>query len=283
MILAGVVLGLFIFAFIYNGGLPNLSMLTGLVTAQESLYSLDISGLKTEDYAIGSVVKFKVIILEGTKPISRDVKVIASDALEKKVITIETLSDKETTLPIDSDFPSGLWNLKAVYGENEVTRNFNVGENEGVEFSIEGVEFSIEGDELIIKNNGNVRYTRTIQITIGSVVNSYAQNIRIGEEKRLKLVSPKGIYNIIVTDGQKTLRKENIELFGTGNVIGAVDKDLIGYTGLVGVGDPKSQEERFFSLNRLPISLAFIASVGILAVLVFVERRIAKKRKAAKK
>jgi hypothetical protein len=47
-----------------------------------------------------------------------------------------------------------------------------------------------------------------LQITIGDKTNSYAQNIGIGEEKTLKLISPEGSYNIVVTDGVKTIRRE---------------------------------------------------------------------------
>jgi len=140
------------------------------------------------------------------------------------------------------------------------------------------IEFLIEADELIIRNIGNVRYTKTIQITIGTETNSYAQNIRAGDEKILKLISPDGTYNIQVTDGETSIKKENVHLFGTGNVIGAVDKELVGYTGFAGANDPASLKDQPASLSKLPLALIFVAAIGILIVLVIVERRLSKKK-----
>ena len=81
-----------------------------------------------------------------------------------------------------------------------------------------------------------------------------------------------------VTDGETSIKKENVQLFGTGNVIGAVDKELYGYTGFVGANEPTSLEDRPSSLKKLPLALVFVAAVGILIALVFVERRLTKKQ-----
>ncbi len=238
-----------------------------------SQYSIEISGLKTEEYSIGEEISFKVILLEEEKLIDKEIPILMQDALKNKEIIKTIYSNQKTKIKIESDFPSGVWSIIATYSDAIVERNFLIGEN----FE---VEFSIEGDELKIKNIGNVRYTKTLQIKIGDKTNTYVQNIGIGKEKVLKLISPKGVYNIEITDGKTTLKRENIQLYGTGNVVGAIDKNLIGYTGLAGVGKLDSSEnERFLSLSKLPLALIFIGAVGILVILVIIERQLAKKSK----
>ncbi len=241
-----------------------------IVSAQE--YSIDISGLSSEEYNIGEEITFKVILLDGKVSMNQQVDYKISDVLNKKEIIGQANSNEDISVKVEEDFLSGLWIIVANYSDSEVERTFLVGEKSEV-------QFIIQEDELIIRNIGNVRYTKAIQIIIGTETNTYAQNIRAGDEKILKLISADGIYNIEVTDGTTTIKRENVQLFGTGNVVGAVDSDLVGYTGFAGVSDPTNEDNQFISLKKLPLSLVFILAVGILTALVFVERRLAKKKK----
>ncbi|MFH1521807.1 MAG: hypothetical protein ABIF18_02505 [archaeon] len=240
------------------------------VSAQN--YSIDISGLNSEEYNIGEEIVFKVILLEDGIPVSKQVDYKISDALKKKELTGQVNSTEDVSIKVEEDFLSGLWTIVANYSNSKVERTFLVGEKSEI-------EFIIQGDELIIRNIGNVRYTKAIQIAIGTETNTYAQNIRAGDEKILKLISADGIYNIEVTDGTTTVKRENVQLFGVGNVVGAVDRNLVGYTGFAGADDLENIESQFASLEKLPLSLIFVAAVGILTALTFVERRLSKKKK----
>jgi hypothetical protein len=235
--------------------------------------SLDVSGLKNEEYSVGEEIMFKIILLEDKNFIEREVDVTLYDALKKREVLMKAISGDDKTVRIDNKFPSGLWIIKATYQDTSIERTFLISENPEV-------EFIIENDELIIKNTGNTRYTKTVQVKIGDKTNSYVQNIGIGDEKVLKLISPSGSYNIEITDGKSTIRRDNVQLHGTGNVVGAVDKNLIGYTGLAGATKLDSDtEERIISLDKLPLALIFIASVTILIVLTIIERRLTYKKK----
>ena len=121
--------------------------------------SIDISGLKNEDYIIGEDLSYVVILLEDGVKIAQDVEVTLKDALNKKEIKKSIPSNSEDFIVIESNFPGGLWTIKATYLDAEVERTFLIGENAEV-------EFLIEEDELIIRNKGNVRYTKTVQIKI---------------------------------------------------------------------------------------------------------------------
>jgi len=240
-----------------------------ITAAQE--YSIDISGLDNEEYSLGEDLTFKIILLEDKIQVDKEVTYTLTDTLNKKEVTGTTTSNQETSVTIGNDFVGGIWTITANYSDIQVKRTFLVGENPEI-------EFIIEGDELIIRNTGNVRYTKTIQIKIGKEINTYAQNIKAGEEKILKLISINGQYDIEVTDGQTTIKRENVQLFGTGNVVGAVDKNLVGYTGFAGADEIAKAEDREISLSKLPLSLIFIALIGILTALAFVERKLSKAR-----
>ena len=242
-----------------------------LVSLASAEFSIDISGLKTEDYNAGEDATFKIILLEDGTQTSQQVTYTITDALQKTTIEGTANSNEDTSVKIEKEFTSGIWTITATYQDTQVERTFTIGENPEV-------EFLIEGDELIIRNTGNTRYTKTIQITIGTETNSYAQNIRAGEEKILRLISADGTYEIQVTDGDTSIKRENIQLFGTGNVVGAVDPELVGYTGFAGTTDPTSLEDQPSSLKKLPLALIFVAAVGILIALVIIERRLTKKK-----
>jgi len=232
---------------------------------------IDISGLSDEQYNPGEELTFKVILLDNGSQIEKQVDYKIQDALKKKEITGQTTSGQTTSIKIEDDFLSGIWTITATYQDSKVPRTFVVGEKTGI-------EFLIQADELIIRNTGNVRYTKTIKIKIGDESNTYAQNIKAGGEKILKLISADGSYDIEVTDGTTTTKKEDVQLFGVGNVVGAVDKELVGYTGFAGADNPEEIGNRSVSLSKLPMSLIFVAAVGILAFLVIIERKLTKKK-----
>ena len=230
-------------------------------------YSIDISGLKQDAYSVGDQVNFKVILLKDNVTFNDKVDVSFSDALNKKTVKLTVDSNKDSFVMVGLDFASSKWNVRAVYNTVQVERGFFVKEKSSV-------EFSIEGDKLIVKNIGNVRYTRTIDIKIGSEVKSYAQNIGVGEEKSWKLVAPEGTYDIEISDGENKLTRKSVQLFGTGNAIGAVS-DSLQTTGLLGApSDPNQAGSSLFSSTKISISLVFIAAVFGLGVLLLIERRM---------
>jgi len=241
------------------------------VSIASAQFSIDVSGLKTDDYNPSEELTFKTILLENNIPISEEITYRISDAIGKKEITGTAKSDEETTIKIENDFLSGIWTITANYQDSQVERTFLVGENPEV-------EFLIENDELTIRNIGNVRYTKTLRIKIGDETNSYVQNIKAGDEKILKLISPEGTYDIEITDGETSIKREDIQLFGIGNVVEAIDNELVGYTGFAGAEDPQSLKDRPTALKKLPLALIFIAAIGILIALVVVERKLSNKK-----
>lgn len=245
--------------------------LSAIASAEE--YAIDIN-IEKSIYSGYENVTYKVILLKDGVQFSDNVKVFVSDVSNKKVMDFDIESNNENSFLIDKDFPSGYWKIEASYEDKSVKRFFTIGEREEA-------EFSIEGDKLIIKNAGNVPYTRTVQILIGEKVISQKQYIEIGDYKEIKLVAPEGVYDIQITDGVITpLVKRNVQLSGTGNVIGALDQDIIDNQPTLG-GARDASAEGFFTSKNFSVAFLFIGAVFGLFILLLVERVMQKKRAGA--
>jgi len=227
--------------------------------------SFDISGLQSKSYSVNENLEFNIILLKDGEKISENIKILIYDIQKTKKIEKTIPSDQQTSIPLEDNFPSGLWTIEASYENETIERTFTVQEKSSI-------EFKIEDGKLIIKNNGNIRYQKTIQITIGDTKQSKTLNIPINEQKEWELVAPKGTYYIHITDGKNTFTKKNIQLFGTGNVIGAIDENLIGYSGFGSAPAAGDIEDRFISLNKVPLALVFILVVFGLGILIGIER-----------
>ena len=234
--------------------------------------SIDVSIAQKIPVAVGDKLQFEVRLIDGTTPLNDNVDVYFSDALGDKNLKSTVKSNENNFFLIATDFPSGLWNIKAIYKDKQVERSFSVAEKSSV-------EFVIEGTNLIVRNIGNVRYTKPIELTIGSEKQTKTLNLKVGEEKQWKLVAPDGNYNIFVTDGEKTMSKENVQLIGTGNVIGAIDEGVMG-TGLLGGPiDPSQVDSSFLSKGKIPLALAFVGAIFGIGALLLVENRLTKRRR----
>ena len=234
-------------------------------------YSIDISGLKGE-YSIGEEITYEVLLLEDGSPVTENVSIIFESNIGKDKLELKVKSNEENSLIVEKDFAVLGWSVTASYLNKSVKRSFSIKESSEV-------EFLIEGDKLIIRNKGNVRYTRDVQITIGDVTESYTQNIPVNEEKSLRLIAPQGSYDIKITDGKNTFSKNNVQLSSpiTGNAIGAMNEDLSVTGFLGGPTDPDALEKSLNPVRNYIVVITFIGAVFGLAVLLLIERKLRKK------
>lgn len=249
-------------------------LLTGFVSAQA--YSLDIKTDKSE-YSPDEQMKFIVLLLKDGNPAIQECIVSFSDAAKSQMFQQTVNTNVENTLTIGSNFTSGYWTITTSCGEKDITRIFMVKEKEDV-------SLSIENDMLIIKNNGNVPYTRTIQILVGDKIITEKQNLAAGEVKEIKILAPEGIYDVEVTDGEQKIIKPQVQL--TGDVVGLIDKDSLDKFPVFG-GARNSEDNKnnnasaLFSAARILPAMLFVAAIIVLAVLSAVQTRV--KKNASKK
>src|SRR3989344_8841945 len=149
-------------------------VLSSLVNAED--YALDVK-ISKPIYSAGENVSYEVILLKDSLVYNDKVKVFISDINEKKILDFDVSTNEDNEMYIDSDFPSGYWKIETSYNDKTVKRFFTIGEREEA-------DFSIEGDTLIIRNSGNVPYTKNVQILIGEKVITQKQYIEIGDFKQ---------------------------------------------------------------------------------------------------
>ncbi len=126
---------------------------------------------------------------------------------------------------IESNYTPGYWNIEARTENLAESKLFLVEE-------FEKAMFLLENNTLTIKNIGNVRYNKPIQVTIGGVTDIQKIDLNVGESKKLRLNAPDGEYDIAISDGKI---KENLgRTFLTGRAIGIGDFENIAF-GDVGI------------------------------------------------
>lgn len=240
-----------------------------IASAQE--YSIDV-----KINQIGNNVTYQVILLKDSIAFQDYVQVSISDIGSKKSFNQTVTSNQDNSFLIEKDFPSGYWKIEAFYQDKSVKRFFSVSEREEA-------DFKLEGEKVIIRNIGNVPYTKTVQILIGDKAITQKQYIDIGTYKEIRLVAPKGKYNVqVAVDGKTELSALDIQLTGTGQVIGALDQQLIDNQPTLGSArDIKG--DNIFSSKNFSIALIFIGAVFGLFVLLLIEKVMRQKRASSAK
>lgn len=241
--------------------------LVTIISAQENKISIELT---KEIFPAGENITLKVLVYnEQSQLIDDNVDLVIQDAQNLKKIE-KTISTKQLAeIDLGENAPHGFWTIQAKYNEAEATANFNV----EVE---ELAEFSIQGNILKIKNMGNSKYSRNVQIVIGQTVGVKQPELEIGEEIEYRLVAPEGKYNIKVSDGKTTITKSDVAL--TGNAIGILNEQISERSGLTGGIKPDQDQGLSWEyLKRSKFTYIFILAIFGAMILLAIERRYKRK------
>ncbi len=239
--------------------------LSSLVIAQD--YKLEVSTAK-DVFEAGEKITLKISLLDSSnKPINDNINIILEDA-EKRVKIEKTIpSNQFVDVDLGEGATYGFWSIKATYNGVEATGLFSIESNELA-------KFELVGDKLIITNIGNTKYSKTIQIIIGETTGIKNPKLNIGESVSYLLVAPEGNYDIKVTDGKTTLSRSNVQLTGTGNVIGVLDERAGQLSGITGTLSPEknSEGELFNFVKNNKFIYIFILVIFGAMILLGIER-----------
>ncbi len=233
-----------------------------------------------EGYEMGESISFRISLLdESNHPLQGEVKVILEDSSRRKKMETTARAGEIKIVDLGEGAHAGQGKLKAFYEGQEKEAYFIINPKELA-------EFKIEGENLIIKNVGNTRYNRIVQIMVGETVGTKEPSLSVGESNSYKLVAPAGSYSIKVTDGQTTLTTSNVRLtgIGTGRVVGAIDEDALRrnpFTGVVNL-DEDSVGDIVGYMRRSPLAYIFILVLLATTILLAVERRYYRSNKNQK-
>ncbi|MBS3092159.1 hypothetical protein J4466_01945 [Candidatus Pacearchaeota archaeon] len=243
-----------------------------IVIAQSTDIKLQVTTTK-ESFQPGENITIKVALLDSqNSPINAEINLIFENA--EKTKKIEKTIGSNTLIEIDlgEAIPAGYWSVIASYNGMESKAIFNIETSESA-------FFSLDNDMLTITNNGNSRYTKTIQILIGDTLGTKDVDLNVGEKVSFRLIAPDNIYNIRVTDGKTTLTRGNVPL--TGDVIGVLDDRIRSRAPITGArieGDSEAGALSLVKSNK--IVYTFILVVVGAAVLIAIERNYRRKLKA---
>ena len=124
-------------------------------------------------------------------------------------------SGNANTFQTRSNYTSGEWIIAAKIDNMSSNKLFNIP-------AVENVSYNLENSTLIVSNNGNIEYKKTVTIYIGNDKFDKEIELKIGEVKKYTLSAPDGEYYIEVDDG-KTYQLGKVSL--TGSAIGISDLD----------------------------------------------------------
>jgi len=244
--------------------------LTSLVSAQN--YKIELSTIPEDKiFSGGKTIQIKVTLHDSkNKPISDDVKIILED-LRGQIIEEKTIkSNIFEEITIKENIISGEGKMIAEYKGTQIIDRFFITKNEEV-------KFEIQGEKLIITNIGNTKYDEEIYITIGTTTEKKSPDISVGESIYYRLVAPKGVYNVKVTDKETTLTRGNIQLTGTGQVIGALDDRTSQRSGITGTISPEEKKGLISYVRNNKFTYIFVLVIFGAMILLAIEKRYRKK------
>lgn len=244
-----------------------------LVSAQNKI---GISTIK-DSFLVGENITFQISLYDSTNnTIDANVSVIIEDAEKTTKIEKTVVSNNPNWEDVYlGDNPNwGNWKITAKYGDVETNKLFSIEINEQV-------KFSLDGDLLSVTNIGNTRYTKEVQIAIGSSIGVKSLDLERGETQSFRLIAPDGVYNIMITDGKTTFFKNEVSL--TGKAVGVLDKDVktdvSGITGVLDSADEENGGQQASKSNSFKNTFVyiFLIMVGGAAILLTIERIYRKK------
>ncbi len=113
-------------------------------------------------------------------------------------------------LSVPNNASPGNWVIESSYAGLSSKVPFFVSE-------VQKASFTLDNQTLIVKNVGNVPYSKTVEITIGSDKEVKSFNLNVGEEQRFKLTAPDGNYDISIKEDETSLPVGSAYL--TGNAV----------------------------------------------------------------
>ena len=230
--------------------ITNQGEITAGITVKQMPKSIEIA-LKSQEIMPGDSLNFYSQFYDQSEnKIDEDYSFSIEDS-NNGVLAKGLLKTGESySLPIEKNLTSGYYKIKVSAEGLYQEREFFVKENEEAEFLlVEGI--------LYIKNIGNVKYQKAVQIKIGDKVEIINPILELGEELKYQISAPEGQYNIEVSDGETSAPLGYVTL--TGNSINV-----------------RESGKNYFSSNK---ALAWIFLVFVLGMFVFLAaRKTLKKR-----
>lgn len=138
------------------------------------------------------------------------------------------------------------------------------------------VKFTLEDNVLIIKNMGDIRYNKTVQIIIEDNIEIKNPDLGLAEEIRYNLIASEGEHQVRVSDGTTTLIKDKVWFSPVVKTIEVLEESSSIRVGITG-GILQGEDSRITIKEHL-IAYIFISLILGVSLLILINRGILKKR-----
>lgn len=250
-------------------------VLSSLVIAQE--YKMEMSTIPEDKiFGVEETIQMKITLYDlNSNLINDEVSVIIEDIKGTKIKEATIQSNKFEKIVMGEGI-SGEGKIIVRYKDSEITEPFFIKEKELAKFEInDGV--------LKITNIGNTKYNRKVYIIIGKTTGVKNPEIGIGKSVTYRLVAPKGVYKIKISDDgvSQSLEEGEVRLTGTGKAIGALDEQTSRRNPLTGgISPDKNSDQALLNYIRdSKFTYAFVLVIFGAMILLAIERRYRKKIK----
>lgn len=190
-----------------------------------------------------------------------NIEFIDATEIQQREQTVNSNEHQEMDLGVNANY--GYWKIIATYKGQEVTRIFSIQSNDEI-------KLEIINDELVITNIGNIFYSKTVQIVIGSVVEAKEVKLGIGQSTSLKLLAPEGNYNVQVTDGKNSISKQDV--FLSGEAVAVLSQEEQGSSIITGINGDSQNKTLKEAIKESKVALFFIFAIFALFILIVVQR-----------
>jgi len=182
------------------------------------------AALEAQTVAPGENISFKVMLFDQVgEVVEGEASFVIEDSNGEILLQTLTKINQQEYFPIAKNATSGYYRIKAYSAGLDNEREFYVEENQEAEFRV------VDGT-LIVENIGNVDYTKAIQVKIGETLQVINDKIGLGEQKKYSVVAPDGNYDIMITDGIKSVLNEGLSLTGKAISVKEIEKSFFSKT-----------------------------------------------------
>ncbi len=164
-------------------------------------------GLSTNQLVPGEELTISADILDQTgDKIKGAVSLSTNSSNTRETRSVNVNSGEFAKMKFATNTTPGIMYINAKFADIQQTEEFEI-------LPLEKVDFEFIDTVLVIKNVGNVPYTKPVDVKIGEGMQTVQTNIPVGGEQKFNLKAPTGEYKVAVSDGQSNVER-NILLTG---------------------------------------------------------------------
>ncbi len=197
-----------------DGEKTNQGSASANIKIAQVLTSVDFA-LNNQNFNPGESISIKPLLLDQAGLSIKDqASVIITDEKLNRVFEKVVQGDEIATYNVLTNQKSGYYLIRVSSGDLNASKSFFLNEKAIA-------SFELRNSTLVIKNIGNIRYKKDVQIELNGKPFVKKVDLDLGESKELKLTGTDGTYDLKISDGTTEFTQGGV--FLTGKAIAVTD------------------------------------------------------------